>query len=950
MLFVMTGMMWSVNGFAQAQNPIQIKDAQTWTTFAQGGFNANGTLQILAGGHLTVTGRSGLTDGRHLIVEDGGRFTMNARLDMDSKGKITMNGGEFRNTVDFKFPDSSGNQDVHIWLNGGLMVCERIQSITDRGSVLHVGGGVLRIGNAAAGDQYDPENKTAWTIVPIPPRPTVTITNLGNGWKEISAGSPFGAFNPVPADGATDVVRDVTLAWTAAAKAVKHDVYLGTDKQSVSTADRQTPLNVLVAQGQQASTFAPGFLAYGQTYYWRVDEVNDADPTSPWKGEVWSFTAEPYSYPIQKVTATASSAQVGAGPERTVDGSGLNSAGEHSNDAKDMWLSTGTQPNWIQFTFDKAYLLQEMWVWNSNQMIEPFIGFGAKSVQIEYSVDGTTWTEVKDTPDFARATGLSTYTANTTVNLAGVFAKYVKLTINSQWGTTPPCGLSEVRFSYVPVQARAPQPANAATDVAVGATLNWRPGRQAVSHKVYVSTDKQAVTDGTAAAKTVADHSFSASALTLGATYYWRVDEVNDAAATQSWAGEVWSFTVQSYAVVEDFESYTDAEGHRIYEAWADGFGSTTNGSQVGSSQAPFAEQKIVHGGKQSMPLSYGNTSTITLSEATRTFDSPQNWTTSGIKSLSLYFQGKAGNTGQLYLKINSVKVPYNGGAGDLARATWIPWNIDLSAVGNVSSVTKLTIGVEGAGAKGLVYIDDIRLYAKSPEFITPTDPGKANLKALYAFEGNANDTSGNGLNGTLKQATFASSGRPNGGSALKVDKAGYVDLGNPVALNFGTGDWTVTAWFKTAIKGTGDANKGTLFAKGGDGTGGKRYALTVSENVEGIVSLVTDDDVTKYAVDAKRLVNDDQWHFVAAQRAGTALRIYTDGQFEGNLTIPAAYDLAGASQHNAYIGALTNHADGSLYKLFSGLIDEVQVYNRALALEEVLWLSGQTTPVAKPF
>ena len=35
-----------------------------------------------------------------------------------------------------------------------------------------------------------------------------------------------------------------------------------------------------------------------------------------------SFTTEPYGYPIVKVTATASSAQPGMGPEKTVDGSG----------------------------------------------------------------------------------------------------------------------------------------------------------------------------------------------------------------------------------------------------------------------------------------------------------------------------------------------------------------------------------------------------------------------------------------------------------------------------------------------------------------------------------------------------------------------------------------------------------------------------------------------------
>ena len=61
-----------------------------------------------------------------------------------------------------------------------------------------------------------------------------------------------------------------------------------------------------------------------------------------------------------------------------------------------------------------------------------------------------------------------TYAANTTVSLGGIQAQFIKLTINTTWGGAGVCGLSEVRFSHVPVQARSPQPANAATGVAVG--------------------------------------------------------------------------------------------------------------------------------------------------------------------------------------------------------------------------------------------------------------------------------------------------------------------------------------------------------------------------------------------------------------------------------------------------------------------------------------------------
>jgi hypothetical protein len=506
--------------------------------------------------------------------------------------------------------------------------------------------------------------------------------------------------------------------------------------------------------------------------------------------------------------------------------------------------------------------------------------------------------------------------------------------------------LSEVRFFYIPVQAAAPQPATGATGVGLDATLSWEPGRLTASHKVYFGSDPNAVAKGTATAQTVKDHSFSPSGLLYGTTYYWRVDEVN----TVTYPGDVWSFTTTAYGVVDDFESYND-DNKRIYDTWMDGLADGKSGSQVGYNNAPFAELTIIHGGKLSMPLQYDNTAKFSFSEATRTFAPVQNWTANGVKSLSLWFQGAAKNTGQLYVKINGTKVSYSGAATDIAKPAWIPWNIDLSTVGtSVSKVSSLTLGVEGSGSKGIAYLDDIRLYPLTPQYITPVDPGKTNLLAQYSFEGNANDSSGHNLNGTVKQSSFVASGRTGGGSALQLSAVGCVDLGNPPLLDFATGDWALTAWYQDKMTGNADANKGTIVSKGGDNTGGKRYGLITGETTSGVVTLVTDDDVTKYVTDSKSVTNDGQWHFVVGQRAGTTLQIYVDGNLEGTTTIPATYNLSGTSQHDAYIGAMTNNADGSLYKLFNGLIDEVHIYNRALTQGEIVNLMGQTTPIAKPF
>ncbi len=280
-----------------------------------------------------------------------------------------------------------------------------------------------------------------------------------------------------PEDGATDVPRDATLNWTGTQYPSTHDVYFGTTSADVNAAGRTNAKGLLASQGQTDTTFdPPGVFAYGQTYYWRIDEVNKSPDGTIYKGPVWSFTAEPYGYPITSVTATASSGQPTAGPEKTIDGSGLDKNDQHGTDGPTMWMTTGLVfPNWIQYQFDKVYKLNDLKVWNSNQTIEAYIGFGAKDVKIEYSTDGTTWTELANVPQFARATGLPTYTANTTVQFGGALAQYVKLTINSSWGGLPQVGLSEVRFSYVPVQAWVPQPAAGGTGVGVDTALTWRP-------------------------------------------------------------------------------------------------------------------------------------------------------------------------------------------------------------------------------------------------------------------------------------------------------------------------------------------------------------------------------------------------------------------------------------------------------------------------------------------
>ncbi len=533
-------------------------------------------------------------------------------------------------------------------------------------------------------------------------------------------GDPALAADPEPENEQVDVPRTVTLSWSPGESAVTHDLYLSTVFEDVNTADPGARLS----QGRTDTEYTPDApLEFGQTYYWRVDEVNGAPDNTVFAGEVWHFTVEPIAYPIPHVTATASSSQADTmGAENTVNGSGLNEADEHSVTATDMWLSSvGDPAPFIEYEFDKTYKLHAMQIWNSNQIIESFLGLGAKDVIVEYCADGTEWTVLEGVTQFAQAAGDSTYTANTTVDFGGAMARFVRITISSGYGMMPQYGLSEVRFLFIPTFARTPQPADGTITPGADVMLSWRAGREAVDHQVYLGTDAAEM----ALVGTTSETAFAASNLDYSTTYYWSITEVNENETVSSHAGDVWHFTTPDYGTVDDFEQY-DNNCNRIFFAWEDGLGhnggeeldncdeapsnGNGGGSTVGNNTTPFAEKTIVNAGgsTQSLPFSYDNAfgpSESTLSLA------GQDWTASKVRTLSIAFSGTAGNTGTLYVKINSSKIVYDQDPADITQSAWQIWNIDLTTVGGLQDVTSLTVGVDGASAAGMLYIDDIRLY-----------------------------------------------------------------------------------------------------------------------------------------------------------------------------------------------------------------------------------------------
>ena len=470
------------------------------------------------------------------------------------------------------------------------------------------------------------------------------------------------AANPVPADGTLYEDTWVNLSWSAGESAASHDVYLSDNFNDVNNEAEGTFL------GNQAATFIvagfPGFaypegLIPGTTYYWRIDEVNDTEPNSPWKGNVWSFSIPPKTAYSPDPADSAEAVDLNADLSWTAGfGAKLSTVyfGDNFDDVNNatVGLPQGTA------IFDPGTLeLAKTYYWR----VDAFDGFTTHK--------GDVWNFITE----------------------GAVA--------------------------------ALNPANGSVDVTQMPVLTWAPGLGS-SHEVYFGTDAASLE--LKGSGNLGAESYDPGQLEWNTTYYWRVDEADNANADSPWTGPLWSFTTANFLIVDNMESYNDInEGepgsNRIYLAWLDGYDDPTNGSLVGNEIPPFAEQTIVHGDLQSMPMFYDNA--VGKSEATLTLTSNRDWTVNGINTLTIWFRGSAANAAEpMYVALNGSAVVSNDNPNAAQIASWTQWNIDLTRFAdqgvNLTNVNSITLGLGNrsnpvAGGSGMIYYDDIRLYALEP-------------------------------------------------------------------------------------------------------------------------------------------------------------------------------------------------------------------------------------------
>ena len=437
------------------------------------------------------------------------------------------------------------------------------------------------------------------------------------------------------------------------------------------------------------------------------------------------------------------------------------------------------------------------------------------------------------------------------------------------------------------------------------------------------------------------------------------VDELDLEVLMNHW-GE--SYPVNSFVVVDDFESYSDDKdgGRTIFHTWLDGFGhgeilypepapaygGNGTGSTVGNVTPPHSEQTIVREGCQSMPLWYDNDGAIFegtewelkdlpfYSEAQRTWDEPQDWTVKGVELLTLWIHGDQGNApsrGQaepLYIILqdstgNETTITHPD-PNAILKDIWKKWSIPLTDFTGVdlTSIKKMSIGVGDKesttpGGSGVVFIDGIKLLP--PEVSEDPD---TKLAAHWKLDESEGTTAYDSISTNYATLFGDPIWQPNDGvidGALALDGTDdYISI--PFILHPRFDSFSLFAWIKV------DANKvQNIFSQ-------KNIDNLLYTNLSGkLVTSSWASDVRKFIM-SQETITLGQWHHVGLVFDGRLKSIYLDGVEVAQATVldaPAGYFYGDTGLH---IGASWSVQTD----FFSGLIDDVRLYNAALNVEDI--------------
>ena len=254
---------------------------------------------------------------------------------------------------------------------------------------------------------------------------------------------------------------------------------------------------------------------------------------------------------------------------------------------------------------------------------------------------------------------------------------------------------------------------------------------------------------------------------------------------------------------------------------------------------------------------------------------------------------------------------------------------VERNQKGDMRMKNKLLAGV----ATGLFMLGMVGVANAATIYDTTTNFSIVDgLIAHWAFNGNANDVTGNGHNGTVNGAGLTTDRFGNANSAYSFDGNDYIAAADSADFTLGSNPFTIAAWSKISAfssdggyyfmghdEGPGNTDKWIFF----QGNSGIKFITSPT----GWVSLGT----YNFQV--------DDWHHLVVRRDGNLLTAFVDGVPIGDSVFSSTIPNPSAS---FLIGDAESQHSGRNYR---GAIDDVRIYDRALSSTEIQALAAVPIP-----